>query len=39
MTSFKEQLNKLVKITLTETTKHQTEDDVNLQMVDELAKS
>ena len=36
---YSEQFNELVKITLTELTKNQTDDDVNLQTVDELAKS
>ena len=39
MTSFKEQFNELVKMTLTETTKNYTDEDVNLQVVDESAKS
>ena len=39
MTSFNKQLNDLVKITLTETTKNQTDDNVNLQVMEELAKS
>ena len=39
MTSFNEQLNELVKMTLTEAMKNQTDDDVNLQVVDESAKS
>ena len=39
MTSFNEQLNELVKMTLAETTKNQTDDDVNLQVVEESAES
>ena len=39
MTSFNKQLDKLVKMTLTETTKNQTDNDVNLQVVDESAKT
>ena len=36
---FNEQLNELVKMTLTEKTKNQTDHDVNLQVVDKSAKS
>ena len=39
MTLFNEQFNELVKMTLTETTKKQQDDDVNLPVVAESAKS
>ena len=38
MTSFNKQLNDLVKTTLTQTTKNQTDDNVNLQVMEELTK-
>ena len=39
MTSFNEQLDELVKMTLTETMKNQADENVNLQVVNEPSKS
>ena len=39
MTAFNEQFNELVKVILSETQKDQTDDDENIQLMDQPAKS